>query len=52
MRDCKLVDLMLTGNPICNRFRDQSAYIRYSFHVYIQSSGRSNLDFLFFNAYG
>lgn len=53
LRKSEIVDLVLKGNPICDRLRDESVYIRYAFQ-YKQSSllTQTFYDFHFSGAYG
>lgn len=51
LRTSNIIDVVLTGNPICERQRDAASYVRYPFDEF---SFRLTifLNFSFFQAYG
>lgn len=39
IKECKLVELVLQGNPIKDRMHDDTVYVRYFFLIWLNENG-------------
>lgn len=51
LKNSNIIDLVLKGNPLCDRIRDPSAYVRYAFRNFTTLMPIM-FYFHFFQAYG